>query len=121
MAREALCDDEVAGFPIPARSTVMIPPYLTHRHPAFWPEAEKFDPERFSPGKTLPHRFAYFPFGGGPRLCLGQNFALYEGQMLLAMVAGRFRLELAPGEKLAMHPSLALRPHHGLFMTRRRR
>ncbi|WP_157947677.1 cytochrome P450 [Abditibacterium utsteinense] len=120
LAREAKNDDVIGGFPVAARSTVMTLPFLTHRHPDFWPEPEKFDPTRFTPQKIKERpKFAYFPFGGGPRLCLGQSFALMEGQIALSMIASRFRLEIAPGQTLEMHPSLALRPKGGLWMTRR--
>lgn len=119
LAREAKTDDKIAGYTVPARSTVMIPPYFTHRHPEFWPHPENFDPQRFLPGQVARrHKFAYYPFGGGPRLCIGQQFALYEGQIALAAIVNRYRLELAPQEKLEMHPSLALRPRNGLWMTR---
>ena len=121
LAREAKNDDEIGGFPVAARSTVMVLPYLTHRHPEFWPEPERFDPQRFTPEKVAARpKFAYFPFGGGPRLCLGQNFSWMEGQIALSMIASRYRLELAPGQTLEMHPSLALRPKNGLWMTRQR-
>lgn len=122
LAREAKADDEIGGYPVAARSTVVVPPFLTHRHPAHWENPNAFEPERFSPEKSAGrHKFAYFPFGGGPRLCLGMGFALLEGQLALAAMAGRYRLELAPGEKLDMHPSLALRPKGGLKMIRHRR
>ncbi|RYG66948.1 cytochrome P450 [bacterium] len=121
MTREAKNDDEIAGFPVAARSTIMVPAFLTHRHPEFWPDPEKFEPERFLPevADTRP-RFAYFPFGGGPRLCLGQNYALMEGQIVLSMVAARFRLDLHNGVMPEKHPSLVLRPKGGLWMTKTR-
>ena len=120
LARQAKNDDEIGGYPIKAGGDVVVPPFLTHRHPDFWPAPERFDPQRFAPGlaETRP-KFAYYPFGGGPRLCVGQGFALMEGQIALAAIASRFRLELAPGQTLEMHPSLALRPRGGLWMTRR--
>jgi cytochrome P450 len=120
LAREAKNDDVVGGFPIAGGSTIMVLPYLTHRHPEFWDEPEAFEPERFTPENVAKRpKFAYFPFGGGPRLCLGQSFALMEGQIALSMIAARYRLDLAPGQKLEMHPSLALRPKGGLWMTRK--
>ncbi|MBW3637098.1 MAG: cytochrome P450 [Armatimonadetes bacterium] len=121
LSREAKEDDVIGGYLVPARSTVMVLPFLTHRHPDFWDEPERFDPQRFTPEKVAARpKFAYFPFGGGPRLCLGQSFAWMEGQIALAMIASRYRLELAPNQTLEMHPSLALRPKGGLWMTRRR-
>ena len=120
MTREAKHDDEIAGFPVKARSTVMVPQFLTHRHPEFWPDPERFDPQRFAPSQVAARpKFAYYPFGGGPRLCVGQSFALIEAQIVLSMIASRFRLDLAPGHRWEMHPSLTLRPKNGLWMTRR--
>ena len=120
LARTAKNEDRVGGYTIKAGGDVVVPPFLTHRHPAFWPTPDKFEPERFAPEmvKARP-KFAYYPFGGGPRLCIGQSFALMEGQIALSVIASRFRLELAPDEKLEMYPSLALRPRGGLWMTRR--
>jgi len=121
LSREAKADDVLGGYPVPARSTVMVLPYLTHRHPDFWDEPERFNPQRFTAENVAARpKFAYFPFGGGPRLCLGQGFAWMEGQIALAMIASRYRLELAQGQTLDMHPSLALRPKNGLWMTRTR-
>ncbi len=122
LAREAKANDEIGGFPVAARSTVMVLPFLTHRHPEFWPDPQRFDPTRFTPQNVQKRpKFAYFPFGGGPRLCLGQSFALMEGQIALAMIAARLRLEFAPGQTLQMHSSLAVRPKNGLWMTRQLR
>ena len=121
LARTATNDDCVGGYPIKAGGDVVVLPFLTQRHPEFWPEPEKFDPQRFAPDAIQKRpKFAYYPFGGGPRLCIGQGFALMEGQIAIAVIAARFRLELAPAEKLEMHPSLALRPRGGLWMTRKR-
>ncbi len=120
LARTATNDDCVGGYQIKAGSDVVVPPFLTHRHPEVWPDPETFEPERFAPAQVSARpKFAYYPFGGGPRLCIGQGFALMEGQIALSVIASRFRLELAPGEKLEMYPSLALRPRGGLWMTRR--
>ena len=119
LARQAKGDDEIGGYQIKAGGDVVVPPFLTHRHPEFWPHPERFEPQRFAPGQseTRP-KFSYYPFGGGPRLCVGQGFALMEGQIALAVIASRFRLELAAGQTLEMHPSLALRPRGGLWMRR---
>lgn len=121
IGREALADDEIGGYHIGARSTVILPPFVTHRHPEFWPDPDSFEPLRFTPEESAKRpKFAYFPFGGGPRLCIGQGFGLMEGQIALATIASRFRLELAPFEKLVMDPSPTLRPHGGMWMTRTR-
>jgi cytochrome P450 len=93
-----------------------------HRHPDFWPAVESVDPGRFAPAnrKAIP-RFAYLPFGGGPRLCIGDRFALYEAQWILALVARRFRLELPAGSQVEQVPLVTLRPRHGLPLQIRQR
>ena len=101
--RQALQADVVCGFSIPAGAVISLSPYAVQRDRRFWQDPEKFDPERFSPqasGKRP--RFAYFPFGGGPRQCIGKDFALYEAAVVLAMAAQRFDWQLAPGEEV--HP-----------------
>jgi cytochrome P450 len=116
--RQAYADDEIAGHRIPANSTVTVSPYVTHRNPVFWEEAEVFDPERFTPERSAARpEWAYFPFGGGPRGCVGRQFAMLEGQLVLAMVAQRFRLRNVPGHPIEAHPILTLRPRYGVRMT----
>jgi cytochrome P450 len=117
--RAAHEEDEVSGWHIPRGASVTVSPYVTHRHPAFWEHPEDFDPERFSPARSAERpEYAYFPFGGGPRGCIGKQFALMEGQLVLAMVAQRFRLQGVPGHRVEPHPILTLRPRDGLLMTR---
>jgi cytochrome P450 len=119
--RQSLEDDDVCGYHLPSRSTVMISPYLLHRHPGYWENPEGFDPERFSPDRAEGRpRFAYLPFGGGPRQCIGMGFALLETQVLLARVTQRFRLELASSRKVEPEPVVTLRPKLGLPMRLRR-
>jgi cytochrome P450 len=89
--------------------------YITHRHPNFWSEPESFRPERFSPSQTAERvRFAYYPFGGGPRVCIGANFALMEGPLVLATICQRFRIDLTPGQTFDPDPTFTLRPRHGV-------
>jgi cytochrome P450 len=121
MARQAAQDDEIGGFHIPAGSTIALSPYITQRLPELWPEPQKFNPDRFMPGAAPRPKFAYFPFGGGPRLCIGQNFALMEAQIILALTAQRFRLEMVPGQKIELAQTLTLRPKSNLMMTLQRR
>jgi cytochrome P450 len=118
LSRRALVDDEIGGYALPAKSTILLCPYTTHRHPAFWQDPEVFDPERFHPERAAgrPH-FAYFPFGGGPRQCIGNQFALMEAQLILASVAQRYRLRLAPKHRVEAEVVLTIRPRHGLPMT----
>jgi cytochrome P450 len=117
-SRETLTADVIGGLPVPARATITLSPYATHRHPAFWDDPERFDPERFTPERSAQRpEFAYFPFGGGPRGCVGKQFAMMEGQIVLAMVARRFRLQSVPGHPVEPNPILTLRPRDGLMMT----
>lgn len=117
-SRLALNDVEVAGYTIPAGTTVGIHAYAAHRNPALWDDAEAFIPERFDPANAdqLP-RHAYVPFGGGPRICIGYAFALMEAQLMLATIASRYRLLLSPGQTVEMLPLITLNPKGGLPMT----
>jgi cytochrome P450 len=114
--------DTLGGYAIPQGSLVILNPYITHRLPAHWENPEGFDPDRFLPERSQDQaRFAYFPFGGGPRQCIGNSFAIMEGVILLATLAQRFRLELLPGEEVEPEPSITLRPKGGLPMKLVRR
>jgi cytochrome P450 len=122
VARQAMEDDEIGGYHIPAKSPIVVSQYVTHRHPKFWDNPEAFDPERFSPERsTGRHKFAYFPFGGGPRICIGNNFALMEAQLLLATLAQHYELALVPEHPVVPEPLITLRLKHGLRMTIRKR
>jgi cytochrome P450 len=117
LVRDAREADEIAGFHIPARSMVVISPYVTHRHPEFWPDPEKFDPERFTPERAAGRpRLAWFPFLAGPHVCIGQEFALMEATLTVAMLAQTVRLRLVPGTVVELKPMLSLRPRGGLPM-----
>ena len=121
ISRETFAADEIGGYAIPAKSGVMVSPYITHRHPAFWCDPERFDPERFTPEQVAARpRFAYFPFSGGPRLCIGNEFALMEAQILLAMIMQRYRVEVAPGHTVQHEIRVTLRPHQPMLMVARR-
>lgn len=116
--RQALADDEILGHRIPAGAFVMVSPYVLHRHPDYWERPDEFDPERFAPGRGGGRpRFAYFPFGGGPRQCIGQSMALVEAQLVLATILGRCRLRAVPGEPVEAEALATLRPRGGLRMT----
>ena len=98
ITRKALEDDAIGGYRIPANSLVVTSPYATHRLESLWPQPDLFEPERFMVAATAARpRFAYYPFGGGPRLCIGNNFAQVEATMVIAMVAQRFTLRLRAG------------------------
>jgi cytochrome P450 len=118
IGRNTIGDDTIIDYHVPANSIVAMSAYVTHRLPQFWPNPEGFDPERFAPGAEEKRpRFAYFPFGGGPRLCIGNNFALMEAVLILAMVVQRFRLDLVPGHPIEPEPMVTLRPRHGVLVT----
>lgn len=122
ISRVAEQDDEIDGHRIPKGSFVNISPWVTHRNPTLWPEPERFDPERFRPERAKQrHRFAYFPFGGGPRVCIGNGFALMEARLILATLAQRYRLRLVPGQDIEPLGRITLRPSNGMRMTLERR
>jgi cytochrome P450 len=114
-------DDTIGGYPVPAKSMVILSQFVTHRHPAFWPDPETFDPDRFLPARVEARpRFAWFPFLGGPHQCIGEGFAMMEATLIIAMVVQRFRLDLAPGAVVKPKPLLTLRPGGGVPMVARR-
>jgi cytochrome P450 len=120
-SRQALAADEIGGYRIGPGELVFMSPYVVHRRPALWPNPEGFDPERFAPAQAAGrHRFAYFPFGGGPRQCIGNQFALMEAVIILAMVAQRYHLDLMPGHPVEPQALITLRPRHGMRMVVRR-
>jgi cytochrome P450 len=111
VGRKALEDLELGGYAIPKGSIIVMSQYLSHRDPRFWPDPEKFDPERFSPeAKAKRPALAYFPFGFGPRGCIGEGFAWMEGVLVLASLAQKWRFTLAEGPKPAISPQFTLRP-----------
>jgi cytochrome P450 len=116
--RYAIDEDEVGGYRIAKGAFVLMFPTTTHRHPDFWEQPDVFDPGRFSPERSAGrHRFAYFPFGGGPRVCIGNQFALTEAQLILATILPRYQFRLLPGAKVVPEPLITLRPRGGLLMT----
>lgn len=118
ITRQSYQADEIGGYEIPADSILFVAPYATHRHPDFWPSPERFDPDRFLPEAAAERpRFAYFPFGGGPRLCIGNEFALMEATIALAMILQRYRLRPLPGHRVESEVRITLRPKHGLPMV----
>jgi cytochrome P450 len=118
ISRNAIGDDEIGGYRVPRKTNILISSFVTHRHPAFWEAPERFDPERFSPERSEGRpNFAYLPFGGGPRICIGNGFAMTEAQLVVATVAQRYWLRLAPGHPVELHPLITLRPRHGMWMT----
>ena len=119
IGRKAIADCELGGYGIPAGSNIFILQWRTQRDARFFPDPERFDPERWRDdplrsGK-IP-RYAYFPFGGGPRVCVGASFAMMEATLLLAMIQQRFHLELVPNHPIEILASVTLRPKHGIKM-----
>ena len=120
--RDALGDDDVCGVAIPARSTVAVPPYLIHRNPGTWRDPAGFDPRRFLPDAAQDrHRYAYIPFGGGRRGCVGMGFAQLEAILVLATLCRRYRLDLAGAGVPRPDAKVTLRPARGLPMRLTRR
>lgn len=122
IGRSALGDDNIDGYKIKKGDNILIIPYEIHRSKLLWKDPEKFIPERFSAEEMKDmHKFKYFPFGGGPRFCIGNNFAQMEMQVILAMTAQRFYLRLKEGAKVVPDPLVTLRPRFGMQMEKLRR
>lgn len=122
LSRLALHDDEIAGCPIRAGSGVIISQYVTHHDAHYWPDPERFDPDRFAPeAEAQRTKYAYLPFGGGPRRCIGEPFAWMEGELLVAAIAHRFRVHLQLGYVAEMLPLITLRPQAGMPVSVRLR
>lgn len=117
-SRAAIEDDVVGGYRIPKGSYVLVVPWVMHRHPKLWDDPEVFDPDRFLPEREKERsRFTFFPFGGGPRQCIGNQFALMELVLVLATLLQRVRLDLAPGHSLVPAPAITMRPRPGVWVT----
>ena len=115
--RWALAEDQLGPHHIRPNTLITISPYVTHHSPLWWSDPLRFDPERFARGAEQGrHRFAYFPFGGGPRVCIGNTFALMEARLVLATLAQAFRMRLAPGHLVEAQGLITLRPRHGMKM-----
>ena len=116
MARVASEADVIDGHPIPRGACVMVSAWFTHRHEAFWPRPQEFDPTRFLKPAPL-HRYAYFPFGGGRHQCLGMHFALLEGTMILAQLATSFAVRPSAGQDVRPQPGITLRQTQNMRTT----
>jgi cytochrome P450 len=115
MDREAVAEDELGGYAVAPGTQVAFSQWVMHRHPAYWDNSEGFDPERFSPERSAgrPHG-VYFPFGVGPRVCIGNTFALLEMQLILSMILQRYRLDVMPSPPVVPKPTFTLRPMYGV-------
>jgi cytochrome P450 len=120
--REALVDCELGGYTIRRGQTVLLSQWVMHRDPRFWDNPERFEPERWEPARAakIP-KYAYFPFGGGPRVCIGNYFATIEAALLLAGIARRFRMERVEAEPVRPLPRLTLHPDRGILMRLHKR
>ena len=122
LVREAIGEDWLSGVRIPAGAVVTVSPYVLHRHKTLWRNPEEFDPSRFLPGEREKiDRYAFMAFGAGPRVCIGQSFAMQEAIIVLAHLLRRARLDLFPGHRIALQQRITLRPRFGMRMTVRRR
>jgi cytochrome P450 len=118
VGREAIGECEVGGYRMPAGTTALMSQWVMHRDPRYHEAPERFEPDRWTAeyAKALA-RFAYFPFGGGPRQCIGAGFAMVEACLILATVAQLYRMDLAPGQKVEPYASITLRPKEGIHLT----
>jgi cytochrome P450 len=114
--RQPTRDVELGGYRVPEGASVMLPQWAVHRSPDWWDDPEQFDPDRWLDGDDRP-RFAYFPFGGGPRHCIGKHLAMLEAQVILATVAREFSLETDREGDPELLPSLTVHPRGGMPMT----
>jgi cytochrome P450 len=116
--RKAIGPDRIGDLDIPAGAEITLTPWVTHRHQALWDKPDEFIPERFSPENSKDrHKYAFFPFGGGTRICIGNSFAMMEAQLIMATVAQKYRLKMVPGHPVVPQSKITLRPRHGLKMT----
>jgi cytochrome P450 len=115
--RRAVRDCTIAGYQVRAGTVMLLSPWVTHRDPRFYREPERFDPDRWTDefARPLP-KYAYFPFGGGQRLCIGQSFAEMEATLILTTILQRYRLTLESDRPLGPSPSITLRPGAKLWM-----
>jgi cytochrome P450 len=118
LGRRAIGDDRIGGYDVPAGTVIAISIYTLHRHPDFWENPEVFDPARFELQKAAGrHKYAYIPFGGGPRMCIGSGFGLLEAALIIACVAQRYELHLAPGTEVKPQAIFVLRPNRDILMS----
>jgi len=118
LMRRGIQDDEIDGYHIPANSYIMWSPYISHRHPDFWEKPEQFYPDHFSTEHSSKRpRHAYMPFSSGPRVCIGNTFAMIEMQLVLATITQQYRVSLAPGHHVEPEPLLGLRPKNGVLVS----
>jgi cytochrome P450 len=117
LQRTAVNDCEIGGYVVPKGSQVLMSQYVMHHDPRFFPDPERFDPERWTKeARDVRPQFSYFPFGGGLRRCIGDAFAMMEATLLLTLLAQQWQMRLEPGHVVALQPVMSLRPKHGMRM-----
>lgn len=122
LGRQSIEEDFIDGFKIPKGMHLRISPYVLHRHPKFWNNPEKFDPDRFVNDKEKKlHKFAYIPFGAGPRLCIGQNFAMIEMLIITLLIVQKYKLALVPDQSTEIGQLITLRPKYDILITLKNR
>jgi cytochrome P450 len=122
VGRMNLEDYEIAGYVVPKKSLVVMSQYVMHHDARYFPDPQLFDPERWTPqGRESRPQFSYFPFGGGPRRCIGEGFASMEGILLLATLAQHWQMRIVPKHPVALKPVITLRPKYGMRMILKRR
>ena len=118
IGRRSLVEQKIGDYLVPADAIVLLSPFVTHRDARFFPDPARFDPERWTPeAKESRSQYSYFPFGGGPRRCVGEGFAWAEGILVLATLASRWRARLVAGQKVEPKALITLRPKHDIRMT----
>ena len=122
VGRAAIADDEIMDYRVAKGCNVLLSQWLVHHHPAFWDNPDNFEPERFAGERNAARpRYAFFPFGGGPRMCIGNFFALTEAQIVLATIAQKYRLRVPPQHPIELQPLVTLRPRYGVKVALERR
>jgi len=118
LGRRALKDYKLGPYIVPAGAILIMSPYVMHRDPRYFPDPFRFDPDRWTPeARASRPQFSYFPFGGGPRRCIGEGFAMMESIMVLATLAQEWSLRRASDQPIALQPLITLRPRHGMRMV----
>src|ERR1041384_3953426 len=122
LGRRVLTDYQIGRYVLPAGSIVLMSPWVMHHDERFYPDHNRFDPERWIPeAREARPKFSYFPFGGGPRVCIGEQFAWMEGVLLIATLAQHWKLSLAEGQLVEPRAMITLRPRYGMAMLVERR
>jgi cytochrome P450 len=119
IGRRAQVDVELGGYRLPARTIVVMSPFVTHRDARWYSHPLRFDPQRWTDGAPALPDYAFFPFGGGPRLCIGEAFAWMEAKLVLATLGLRWRFDALAGHRVELRPHVTLRPRNGLPMRLR--